>query len=529
MRETVGYVKSIYDAYTGAGMHMALFFASILYLILQKKDREKRYFFLGYALLFFIICFFPVTAEIIMYCIGKSVYWRIFWLLPTSIVIAYAAVLILMEIEKKWKRYVMIGFMAVIIYMSGTIVYNASTFDYKQNHYNIPQDVVDICDIIERDAEENGIEEKKLIIQNELLSYVRQYDADIKMPYGYNAVKGLEIDGTGANEIFNIMSGEDKNMEALSYYAVMEGCNYLAYQTDGGMAAKAAEYGYVKVGSNASYSVYRQTLKKESQHDNWVITQHGSPQGAHLMFYTLTDMEGHLIVIDGGWRSDAEYVRQELKKLGNHVDAWFVTHPHRDHAGAFYEIYKDPGKLKIDKVYMVDMAPIDLCLSNAPWDEVEVYEQLLTLDIPELTYVHAGDEFEAAGLKIEVFNAYDDYVDDLSDDLLNDGSMMFKVSGKTESMLFCSDVGKKMSDYLLEKYGDRLQADYIQMGHHGNGGLKSDFYKSIGAKAAFFDAPDKLMYDTTGQYTTIENISLMAGQDAKIYSFSTCPNRVVLR
>lgn len=43
------------------------------------------------------------------------------------------------------------------------------------------------------------------------------------------------------------------------------------------------------------------------------------------------------------------------------------THPHRDHAGAFTEIYKDPKKLKIDKVYAVDMASPELCLENAPW------------------------------------------------------------------------------------------------------------------------------------------------------------------
>ena len=77
-------------------------------------------------------------------------------------------------------------------------------------------------------------------------------------------------------------------------------------------------------------------------------------------------------------------------------------------------------------------------------------------------------------------------MDEISDDLLNDGSMMFKVTAKEESMLFCSDVGKGMSDYLLDTYGDKLKADYVQMGHHGNGGLKRGFLRKNRGKSRIF-------------------------------------------
>ena len=95
----------MYDIYNGTGMQMALFFACLIYLFFQKKEKEKRFLFLGYTLLFFLICFFPVTAKIIMeVCIGKSVYWRMFWLLPVTIVTAYTASVILMQAEGKGKR-----------------------------------------------------------------------------------------------------------------------------------------------------------------------------------------------------------------------------------------------------------------------------------------------------------------------------------------------------------------------------------------------------------------------------------------
>lgn len=529
MRETLHVVKSMYDSYNGTGMQMALFFACLVYLLVQKKEKDKRYLFVGYTLLFFVIVFFPVTAKLIMDCIGGEVYWRMFWLLPTAAVTAYTAVQVLVQAEGKVKRYLLLAVMLLITVLTGTNTYNSTIFARKQNWYKLPQDTVDICDIIERDALENGISHKKLVTVNDLATTVRQYDAGILMPYGNEVMKGNRAETENASQIFRIMSSDTKNWEALLWYMSMEACNYFAYPADEITTDVLVSQGLSKVGGNASYSVFRMEQEKSAYDGQWLITQYGDKDGVQLMFYTLQDNKGHLIVVDGGWVTDADYVRQVVKVLGGHVDAWIITHPHRDHAGAFTEIYKKPGKIKIDKVYAVDMAPPELCLENAPWDETEVYTEWLKLTIPQLTYVHQGDTFTVEGLAFEVFNAYDDYVDELSNDLLNDGSMMFKITAKKESMLFCADVGSNMSDYLLDTYGDALQADYIQMGHHGNGGLKSGFYKSIGARAAFFDAPDWLMNERGKRFTTMKNTYLMAQQGAAVYSFATAPNQIILK
>lgn len=520
----------MYDTYQGTGMQMALFFACILYLLVVKKAKEKRVFFTGYTLVFFIICFFPVTAKIIMdYCIGAEVYWRMFWLLPVPVLIAYTGAQILSDIPGRAKRAGMLAVMAGIIVLTGSCLYNGTLFQHKQNQYNLPNNTVEICDIIEQDAKENGITEKKLATVNEFLETVRQYDADILMPYGNEVVKGNKAESENASSLFRLMSSDVKNWQAISWYAAATDCNYLVSPVGTDTQAAVSVNGYQRVGGNASYDVYRRDQAKEWYQGKWLITQYGSNEGNQLMFYTMQDMEGHLVVVDGGWAADAEFVRQVLKAQGNHVDAWIITHPHRDHAGAFCEIWQNPGKLKVDQVYAVDMAPKELCLANAPWDETEAYDVWVTLDIPQLTYVHAGDRFQIGSLSVEVFNAYDDYVDEMSDDLLNDGSMMFKVTADQESMLFCADVGKKMSDYLLKTWGGQLKADYIQMGHHGNGGLKKDFYQQVGAKGAFFDAPEWLMQDKSGQFTTMENTALMAGEKAEIYSFATTPNQIVLQ
>lgn len=267
-------------------------------------------------------------------------------------------------------------------------------------------------------------------------------------------------------------------------------------------------------------------IKKET---DWEITQYGDASGSQLMFYTLQDHYGHLIIVDGGWPANAEMVRSVIKQKGGHVNAWFLTHPHEDHIGAFCDIYENPKNIKIDKVYAVKMASPRLCMYNAPWDSVAAYERFRAMHIRQLNYVHRGDHLKVGKLKIEILSAYEKKIDDISSDLLNDGSMVFKVYGKEESMLFCADAGKAVSDYLKEKYGSRLKSDYIQMGHHGNGGLKKDLYKIVNPDVAFFDAPNWLMEDSEGRYTTPWNRKIMESMGSRVVSFSTAPNTVFLK
>ena len=260
----------------------------------------------------------------------------------------------------------------------------------------------------------------------------------------------------------------------------------------------------------------------------WTITQYG-PRDINSSFYTIYNPEKGLIVVDGGWVEDAAYVREIIGNCGGEVDAWILTHPHQDHIGAFNVLYSDLAEITVESVYTVDMASPDECISVASWDSVDAYEDFLTVNVPDIQYLYEGDTLEICGLTFEIINAFGDSVRTYSKDYLNDGSMMFKVTNQEESMLFCADVGVSMSDYLVSKWGDTLKADYIQMGHHGYGGLSDDFYQTVAPKIAFFDAPDWLMLDETGRYDNPENAAFMENMGCKIYSFNSAPNSVVLK
>ena len=73
---------------------------------------------------------------------------------------------------------------------------------------------------------------------------------------------------------------------------------------------------------------------------------------AQLLSVIIENGEGGLIVVDGGWTNNAEYLLNQIKQKGGHVKAWLITHPDSDHAGALADIlYKHNGEITIDGIY----------------------------------------------------------------------------------------------------------------------------------------------------------------------------------
>lgn len=262
--------------------------------------------------------------------------------------------------------------------------------------------------------------------------------------------------------------------------------------------------------------------------DEWTITQYG-PRDINMSFYTFYNPKRGFIVVDGGWKEDAQYVRDIIALAGNEVDAWILTHPHQDHIGAFNVIYQEPQGIKIGEVYAVDMASPEECIKVAEWDSVDIYEEFLKMQVENLQYVYIGENRKICGLDFKILNTYGEHVKQYSRDYLNDGSMMFKITAREQSMLFCADVGVSVSDYLLNCWGEELQADYLQMGHHGYGGLQDNFYQKVKPDIAFFDAPTYMMTDETGRFDNPEHARLMKAMGSEVYDFSNVPHSVILK
>ena len=261
--------------------------------------------------------------------------------------------------------------------------------------------------------------------------------------------------------------------------------------------------------------------------DGWLITQFGNPSEGQEMCYVVTTATG-LVIIDGGYSYEVSRLRQIIANYDNCVEAWILTHYHPDHMTAFLDILEDPQEIKIHHVYTVERADLAVMEEKAPWDDFSMLDRFDAMEIPALEYLHRGDQLDLMGMKMEVLSAYDSSYDSVTNDLMNDGSLMFRLSGNEESILFCADVGISLSDFLVNEYGQALQSDYVQMGHHGFGGLNEEFYSLVNPKAAFFDAPDWLM-NGEGDRSTKEKEALMREMRCVIFSYNTAPNQILIK
>ena len=263
----------------------------------------------------------------------------------------------------------------------------------------------------------------------------------------------------------------------------------------------------------------------------YLVTQYADATGLQGTFYTITN-EDTLIVIDGGWAGNEAAVRRAIAEHGNQVDAWIVSHPHRDHAGAFNAIYANPGPITIDAVYDNCFDYEFIMSVGEPYDDITVLETYysLTHDAENVTHLKRGDVLSIYGLTFSVYNAYDDIVQNTvgeEKDYQNNASLLFEVSSENSSMLFCSDIKYDMSDYLLANYGDAIACDYVQVGHHGNWSFYENFYEATDASVFFFDAPTDI--SDNPDFPASQLKSDLLRKNKTVLDFSTAPNTVTLK
>ncbi|MEE0956374.1 MAG: MBL fold metallo-hydrolase [Eubacterium sp.] len=260
--------------------------------------------------------------------------------------------------------------------------------------------------------------------------------------------------------------------------------------------------------------------------NSWVMTQYCDVSGSQAMFYTMKNtVTGTLIVIDGGTTANHNYVRQVIKSLGGRVDYWFITHFHDDHVSAFNAIFARPKGIKIGQVYSTSMDYYRYKELAKEWDFPDVLKTFLivTANRPNVHILKRGDRLNIDGLTFEFFNAYDSLVSDMQD-MPNNASLVFKVSGQKDSILFCGDAhSPELADLLLSQYGDRIKAEYVSPGHHGNGSFPESFYAAVDPDVMLFDAPSWLINDTK-KYTASALRGWCQSQGIKVYDQTTAPN-----
>lgn len=208
--------------------------------------------------------------------------------------------------------------------------------------------------------------------------------------------------------------------------------------------------------------------------------------------------DGRLVVVDGGWQADGDYLLETIKANGGSVDAWLITHPHSDHVGALYHILRNySDEIDIKKIYY-SFAPVSW------YEEVDPIESDMMVklagefeNLPEdmlCGTIKRGDRFSVGNLRITVVN--DRYC--VEEDPVNNSSIVYRIDAGRKSILFLGDMSDAGGSLLVRDAGSKIDADIVQMAHHGQYGIGHSVYQLISPKICLWPTPEWLWNNDNG-------------------------------
>jgi len=263
------------------------------------------------------------------------------------------------------------------------------------------------------------------------------------------------------------------------------------------------------------------------------------------MSYVVKTRQGKIIVIDGGYKTDdhdPKYLYSFLQKVTGktvpHVDAWFFTHNHNDHYGAFLGIANlYPNGITVDKIYHrlptaneittyfsgdkptdrvsalsyipnaakklknAEGGPVELvtlssliaggCNSTLDFDEVHI-DVLMTCE--DLFRECDTDTAKYSGtLANSAYPAFSNKtLKQLVSTNFNESSCVFRMTVPGKSILITGDAAFACG-VVLQKYHKAgvfsLKSDVVQVSHHGQQGLQKAVYALVDADVALWPAP----------------------------------------
>lgn len=241
----------VWQNISGSGMLTALFLCALVFLFFQEKETYKRILLVYLPASWIGILFLPITYQMIAGIIDEELYYRFFWMLPMTLVIAYALVQAYSLYQGVYKKVLAIG-LALLLVVGGDFVYNNWRYSAAENKYHVPESVVDMCDLMHAEGRE-----VMAVFPAEMMQYVRQYDSTVLMPYGRNV---LVPDWKMDHPLYNIMEEEVLDSKALGESAYVHNCMYVVVaedkETKGDLARELAACGYELKAKMHGYCVY---------------------------------------------------------------------------------------------------------------------------------------------------------------------------------------------------------------------------------------------------------------------------------
>ena len=218
-----------------------------------------------------------------------------------------------------------------------------------------------------------------------------------------------------------------------------------------------------------------------------------------MMSFVLVTDKGNCIVVDGGRMEDMPLLKEYV--AGRHISAWILTHAHLDHIGGFvYELERNVlADFDIGTVYY-NFPPYDELIGKTDVEDLEFYQKELNEMLPSFNRLlpkirdkcHVTQQGETLDIDEVHINFLFSYHEGLTANLMNDASLVFKVTTPNKTVLFLGDLGPDAGDLLYRESRHLLKSDICQMAHHGHMNVGMEVYAAIMPEACLWCCADWL-------------------------------------
>ena len=179
------YIDNAFLRYIGSGEHLYIYYvclAILLFIAWKEKDKVLKRLFL-FGIFIMIIVRWSVTAAKIQEYIGEYVYTRMIWAYPIIIVMALVMCKIISSQSDRLYKIITLVLFIFVIMFTGTNILSKAYYIKETNISGIPQYVIEIDEIIWKDAKERGLEDVYMISEASVALRINMYDRKKYTPY----------------------------------------------------------------------------------------------------------------------------------------------------------------------------------------------------------------------------------------------------------------------------------------------------------------------------------------------------------
>jgi hypothetical protein len=245
------FLQSLHTAldFGGNGLLLLYFAVALIYLLVREKDKGIRKLLGGFPLAMVCIFFIPLVPFVIGSVLGEEeTFYRFLWLIPMTLISAYATILFLEHVKFKWLK-ALLGVIAMVcVAIGGNPGYQAPVTYPAENIYQVPQQLVELCDYMVVPGRE-----VKAVFPHELVPFVRQYTSFVVMPYGYETMVERWM---FTNDLAEEMIKDTSDAGELARLAREDRCHYIVLNKGHQVAGTLEDYDYNPVFETKDYVIY---------------------------------------------------------------------------------------------------------------------------------------------------------------------------------------------------------------------------------------------------------------------------------